>query len=85
MVAKATIPEAIKKKEREIDILYGKTFGTPTGKKVLAHLISTTIDKPVMQVSEGFSGIMIGYSREGQNALVRSIQKRIVNANASRV
>lgn len=77
-----TVPEAIKKMEREIDLIYGKTFGTPTGKKVLAHLIETNINKPVMQISEGFSGIMIGYSREGANALVRSIQKRIKNANA---
>lgn len=78
-----TVPEALKKKEREIDLWYGKAFNTPSGKKCLAHLISTTIDKPVMQISEGFSGIMIGYSREGQNALVRSIQKRIKNANSS--
>lgn len=83
MVAKVTIPDAIKKKEREIDLIYGKAFQTPTGRKVLDHLISTTINQPVMQVSEGLSGIMIGYSREGQNALVRSIQKRIKNANSS--
>ena len=80
---KAKVPEELKAQQREIDLIYGKTFGTPTGKKVLAHLESTTIDQPVLQVSEGFSGIMIGYSREGQNALVRSIKKRIKNANAS--
>ena len=79
----AKVPEKLKEEQRQIDLIYGKTFGTPAGKKVLAHLVSTTIDQPVMQVSEGFSGIMIGYSREGQNALVRSIQKRIKNANAS--
>jgi len=77
-----TVPEAIKKKEREIDLIYGKTFGTPTGKKVLAHLIKTNNDEPVLQISEGFSGIMVGFSREGANALVRKIQKRIKNANA---
>lgn len=82
MVAKAKVPEALAQKEREIDLIYGKAFQTPTGKKVLEHLISITIDQPVMQVSEGFSGIMIGYSREGQNALVRRIQKRIKNANS---
>jgi len=76
------VPEALKKKEREIDLIYGKTFGTPTGKKVLAHLIETNIDQPVLQVSEGFSGIMVGYSREGANALVRKILKRMRNANA---
>lgn len=76
------VPEELKEEQRQIDLIYGKTFGTPTGKKVLAHLIDTTINKSVLQVSEGFSGIMIGYSREGQNALVRSIQKRIKNANA---
>lgn len=82
MVAeKVKVPDAIKEKEREVDLMYGKTFGTPTGQKVLEHLVSMTIGKPVMQVSEGFSGIMIGYSREGQNALVRSIQKRIKNAS----
>ena len=76
------VPEAIKEKEREIDLFYGKTFGTPAGKRVLAHLIETNINQPVMQISEGFSGIMVGYSREGANALVRKIQKRIKNANA---
>ena len=81
MTEEKTAQQQLAEKNQEINLLYAKTFSTAVGQKCLDHLISTTIDQPVIQVSEGFSGIMIGYTREGQNALVRKIKTRVANAN----
>lgn len=68
--------------ERDLDILIAKTFNSPAGKKTWAWLKSITVEEHVLSVSEGFSGIMMGYSREGQNALIRKIQKRMDRARS---
>ena len=73
-------PEAAQK-QLEMDVLYAKTFSSQAGKKVLADLRSITIEAPTFSLSDGFLGIMKGYSREGQNALVRQIEARMKRAN----
>jgi hypothetical protein len=58
----------------EIDKMFGQCFGTPAGKKVLEHLRKLTIEQPTWFAGEDAS---YGYAREGQNSLVRDIERRI--------
>lgn len=71
------IPEEAKQKIKEMDILIAKCFNSAAGRKVLHWLVESTINQPVLLVSEGLGGIGTGYKREGQNDLVRLIQRRI--------
>jgi len=82
MEADRAIPEKAAKELREMDLLIAKCFNSAVGKKVLAYLVESTINQPVLLVSEGLGGIGVGYKREGQNDLIRLIQKRIKRANA---
>ncbi len=82
MEAQRGIPEKAQKELREMDLLIAKCFNSPNGKKVLAWLVESTINQPVLLVSEGLGGIGTGFKREGQNDLVRLIQKRMKRANA---
>lgn len=76
------VPKELADAERDLDILVAKTFSSPAGQKTWEWLRSITVEAPVLSISDGFSGIMIGYSREGQNALIRKVEGRIKRANS---
>jgi hypothetical protein len=61
----------------EIDILIARTFGTPEGKQVLTWLRQATIETPAWVPGHDAS---YGFAREGQNSLVREIERRIGRA-----
>jgi len=63
--------------KQDIDILISKTFGSDEGQKVLAWLRGLTIEAPAWVPGQDAS---YGYAREGQNSLVREIERRIVRA-----
>tara|TARA_R110000823_G_scaffold90335_3_gene199763 strand:+ start:4623 stop:4874 length:252 start_codon:yes stop_codon:yes gene_type:complete len=65
--------------KQDIDILISKTFGSEEGRKVLAWLRSMTIEAPAWVPGQDAS---YGYAREGQNSLVRELERRIVRARA---
>jgi len=61
----------------ELDKKYLKTFATKTGREVLEHLRRITIEQPTWSPGEDSS---YGFAREGQNSLVRDIERRINRA-----
>ena len=67
-----TIPED--RKRDDLDILIARTFSTENGQKVLAWLRETYLENPSWQPGAESS---YGYYREGQNAVIRDIEKRI--------
>jgi hypothetical protein len=73
--------QAIEHKEyinvTELNRLYARVFNTEEGQKVLKHLRAITIEQPVFIPGEEAS---YGFCREGQNSLVREIEKRIARA-----
>lgn len=60
-----------------VDMLYARAFASEAGQAVLAHLRSQTIEQPAWVPGEdpGF-----GFAREGQNSIVREIERRIRRA-----
>ena len=64
---------------QDIDILMARTFGTEEGRQVLAWLRRATIEVPAWVPGQEPS---YGYAREGQNSLVREIERRIERAKA---
>lgn len=65
--------------KQDIDILISKTFSSEEGQKVLSWLRSMTIEAPAWTPGQDAS---YGYAREGQNSLVREIERRIVRARS---
>jgi len=61
----------------DVDRLYLRVFGSDDGQKLLTHLRSMTIEQPTWYPGEESSH---GYAREGQNSLVREIERRIKRA-----
>ena len=61
----------------DIDRLYLRVFTSDDGAKLLTHLRSLTIEQPSWYPGEDASH---GYAREGQNSLVREIERRIKRA-----
>jgi hypothetical protein len=61
----------------DVDRLYLRVFGSDDGQKLLTHLRSMTIEQPTWYPGEEAS---YGYAREGQNSLVREIERRIKRA-----
>lgn len=61
----------------DIDRLYLRVFGSDDGQELLTHLRSLTIEQPTWYPGEDASH---GYAREGQNSLVREIEKRMQRA-----
>lgn len=61
----------------DIDRLYLRVFGSDDGQKLHEHLRSLTIEQPTWYPGEDASH---GYAREGQNSLVREIERRIERA-----
>ena len=62
----------------DIDRLYLRVFGSDDGQELLAHLRALTIEQPTWYPGEEASH---GYAREGQNSLVREIERRIRRAS----
>ena len=67
-------PTNIEHEIDETDKLYAQVFSTRAGKKLLAHLRSVTIEQPTWYPGEDASH---GYAREGQNSLIREIERRL--------
>lgn len=63
----------------DLDILMARTFGTQEGQKVLHWLRSVTIEQPAWVPGTDPSH---GFAREGQNSLVREIERRIRRTKA---
>ena len=74
-------PETRKTQQNEqddIDRLYLRVFGSDDGQKLLTHLRSLTIEQPTWYPGEDASH---GFAREGQNSLVREIERRTRRAS----
>ena len=67
--------------QTETDRAYWRLFNSEDGQKVLAHLISITIDQPAWMPGADPS---YGYAREGQNSIVREIQSRMRRSQNAR-
>lgn len=63
----------------DLDILIARTFDSFEGRKVLEWLRATTIEQPAWVPGLDASH---GYAREGQNSLVREIERRIKRTKA---
>lgn len=63
----------------DIDRLYLRVFGSDDGQKLLTHLRSLTIEQPTWYPGEDASH---GFAREGQNSLVREIERRMKRARS---
>ena len=64
--------------QRELDTAFAVIFTTTAdGKKVLDYLKKVTVEQPAWEPGSDPS---IGYSREGQNSIVREIMHRIERA-----
>ena len=73
-------PESAKKQQvdkDDVDRLYLRVFGSDDGQKLLTHLRSLTIEQPTWYPGEDASH---GFAREGQNSLVREIERRMKRA-----
>lgn len=72
------------KMQNELNKQFKITFSTPTGKKVLEHLIKCTIDQPAWIPGntncDGKSAEQHAFMREGQNSIVREIINRVKTA-----
>jgi hypothetical protein len=62
---------------QELNRLYFRVFNTEDGQKVLKHLRAITIEQPSFIPGESAS---YGFCREGQNSIVREIEKRVQRA-----
>jgi hypothetical protein len=60
-----------------LDMLFAQTFTTPAGAEVLRHLRAVTIEQPAWVPGQDPSQ---GFAREGQNSIVREIERRIARA-----
>ena len=58
----------------DLDQLYARAFTTEAGAKVLSHLRQTTIERPCFTAGQDPS---FGFVREGENEVVRGIERRI--------
>jgi len=61
----------------DIDRLYLRVFASEDGQELLTHLRSLTIEQPTWYPGEDASH---GFAREGQNSLVREIERRMQRA-----
>ncbi len=58
----------------DLDMAFVRCFSTKEGQIVLEHLRKTTIEQPTWYPGEDASH---GFAREGQNSIVREIERRI--------
>ena len=64
--------------QREVDIAFSKAFQSPDGQKVLEYFREKYLNQPCWTPGADPS---YGYAREGQNSLIREIEKRIQRAH----
>ena len=69
-----TLLQPQQQKSDDLDRLYLRVFGSEDGQKLLEHLRSLTIEQPTWYPGEEASH---GYAREGQNSIVREIERRV--------
>lgn len=72
--------QRIAREDYELCVHFAKTFRTKSGKKVLAFLREATIESGAWMSSIGSSRddrIDHAFAREGQNAMVKDIERRI--------
>ena len=62
---------------QDLNRLYAQVFNTESGQKVLNHLRAVTIEQPTFYPGEPASH---GFCREGQNSIIREIERRIERA-----
>ncbi len=74
----STVAQLQLKTKDDLDIKFKRCFDTEAGKEVLKHLRSITLDQPCWVPGADAS---FGYSREGQNSIIREIEQRIKRAN----
>lgn len=72
-------PKKQASEENEIDLMITRVFSTEDGVKLLEWLRSITIEQPTWYPGEDASH---GYAREGQNSLVRELERRIKRARS---
>ena len=60
-----------------LDLLYARIFGSDEGRQVLAHLRALTVEQPAWVPGQDPSH---GFAREGQNSIVREIERRVRRA-----
>jgi hypothetical protein len=70
-------PDQAADSKQDIDILIARTFSTEEGRQVIAWLRQVTIEVPSWVPGQDAS---YGYAREGQNSLVREIERRMERA-----
>lgn len=58
----------------ELDLEFVRCFSTEAGMAVMQYLKSVTLDQPAWYPGEDPSH---GYAREGQNSIIREIERRI--------
>lgn len=73
--AKVAAPD--EQPKQDIDLIFARTFASQEGKQTLAWLRQVTIEVPAWVPGQDAS---YGYAREGQNSLVREIERRIARA-----
>jgi hypothetical protein len=73
--AKVEVPE--EQPKQDIDLILARTFASQEGQQALAWLRQATIEVPAWVPGQEAS---YGYAREGQNSLVREIERRIARA-----
>lgn len=69
--------EEARQEPSDTDLLYLRVFGSDEGQKVLEHLRLLTIEQPTWYPGEDAAH---GFAREGQNSLVREIERRLMKA-----
>ena len=73
----ATVKKVVNSQPSALDRSFARCFQTDDGKKVLQYLTSKTLDQPAWLPEFAPE---YGYSREGQNSIVREINNRIRRA-----
>jgi len=62
----------------DVDRMYLRVFGSEDGQKVFTHLRSLPFEQPTWYPGEDASH---GFAREGQNSMVREIERRMKRAS----
>jgi hypothetical protein len=72
-------PKKQASEENEIDLVITRVFSTEDGVRLLDWLRSITIEQPTWYPGEEPSH---GFAREGQNSIVRELERRIKRARS---
>lgn len=85
---KPGVPPELGEKDREMDVLFAKTFNSQAGKKVLTYLRELYVEVAAAGYVVDRNGTINAmastfqmYQREGQRILVKNIEKRMKRAS----